>query len=120
MIALLPILGTIGNAMRLPALAAFLGGLSAKIFGFFFLRYTKQIAINLTIVTMIVGLATAVSYSIYALLTAIHFVAPSFISQAWGFFIPDIAVPCVSTILSARIMCWVWEWQVYIVTKVAG
>ena len=118
--ALLPILSTIGNAMRAPALVAFLGGLAAKVFEFLFLRFTKQVAINLTIVTMIIGLATAVTYSIYALLTGLHFLVPSFISTAWGFFVPDIAVPCVSTILSARVMRWVWVWQVYIVTKVAG
>ncbi|ERM57657.1 MULTISPECIES: DUF5455 family protein [Vibrio] len=118
-IALLPILSGISGALSLPALAAFLGGLATKVFEFFFLKFTKQMAINLTIVTMIIGMATATSYAIYAMLTGLHFLVPPFLSQAWGFFVPDVAVPCASTILSARVMRWAWEWQVYAVTRIA-
>ena len=118
-IALLPILSGISGAMSLPALAAFLGGLATKVFEFFFLKFTKQMAINLTIVTMIIAMATATSYAIYAMLTGLHFLVPPFLSQAWGFFVPDVAVPCVSTILSARVLRWAWEWQVYAITRIA-
>ncbi|MCC4795396.1 DUF5455 family protein [Vibrio lentus] len=119
MIALLPILSTVGNVLRLPALAAFLGGLATKVFELFFIRFSKQMAINLTVVTMIIGMATAASFTIYAMLTAIHFLVPPFLSQAWGFFVPDIAVPCVSTIMSARVMRWAWIWQMYTITRIA-
>lgn len=119
MIALLPVLSSVGGALRLPALAAFLGSLATKVFEIFFLKFSKQMAINLTIVTMILGMATAVSLTIYTMLTAIHFIVPSFISEAWGFFVPDIAVPCASTIMSARVMRWAWIWQMYTITKMA-
>ncbi|MEZ9693505.1 DUF5455 family protein [Vibrio lentus] len=118
-LALLPILGSVGSALSLPALAAFLGGLATKVFEFFFLKFTKQMAINLTIFTMIVGMTVAATYGIYALLTAVHFLVPPFLSHAWGFFVPDIAVPCVSSIMSARVMRWAWTWQVYAVTRIA-
>ena len=118
-IALLPILSSVGSALSVPAIAAFIGGIATKVFEFFFLKFTKQMAINLTIVTMIIGMATATSYAIYALLTGLHYLVPPFLSQAWGFFVPDIAVPCTSALLSARVMRWAWEWQVYAVTRIA-
>ncbi|WP_240326183.1 DUF5455 family protein [Vibrio splendidus] len=119
MIALLPVISNIGRVMQLPALAAFLGGLATKVFELFFLKFSKQMAMNLTIVTMVLGMATAVSFVIYGILTGLHFIVPSFISEAWGFFVPDIAVPCVSAIMSARVIRWAWIWQMYAITRIA-
>lgn len=118
-IALLPILSSVGSALSLPALAAFLGGLATKVFEFFFLKFTKQVAINLTILTMVIGMTTVATYTIYGLLTAVHFLVPPFLSHAWGFFVPDIAVPCVGSIMSARVLRWGWTWQFYAITRIA-
>lgn len=114
MIALLPIISTIGSAMRLPALAAFLGGLGAQIFGFFALRLTKQVALNLTIITLVIGLALAIALVIQSTAVGLSYLAPP------AFFIPNNAVPCLSAIFASRLVRWVWEWQFYVVSKVSS
>ena len=120
MIALLPIISTIGSAMRLPALAAFLGGLGAQIFGFFALRLTKQVALNLTIITLVIGLALAIALVIQSTAVGLSYLAPPELRQGFAFFIPNNAVPCLSAIFASRPVRWVWEWQFYVVSKVSS
>lgn len=117
--ALLPIISGIAGAARLPALAAFLGGLASQILTFLATRFTRTVAINLTIVTMIIGLAYVTSLGIYTALTGLSYVIPDWMDKAFGFFVPNNAVPCVSVILSARLMRWVWEWQAWVVLRMA-
>ncbi|CCO48890.1 conserved membrane hypothetical protein [Vibrio nigripulchritudo SOn1] len=120
MIALLPILTTVGNFARLPALAAFLGGIASQLLTFFATRFTRTVAINLTIVTMIIGLAYVTSMGIYTALTGLSFIVPDWIDTAFGFFVPNNAVPCASVVLSARLMRWVWEWQAWVILRMAA
>lgn len=120
MVALLPILSGVGSALRLPAIATFLAGLAAQLFGFLATRFTRQVAINLTIIGMIIGLATAVALSIYGVMASLSYVVPPYVNQGMSYFIPDNAIPCLSAIFSARVIRWVWEWQAYVITKVTG
>jgi len=113
-------ISTISGALRIPAIAAFLAGLAANILTFFSARLTKSIAINLTVVTMVVGLAAHVAAAIYLIGTGIAAVAPPFASMAWGYVVPSNAVPCLSAIFSARVVRWVWAWQFYVITKVSS
>lgn len=118
-IVLLPVISSIASALSIPAIAAFFGNLAANILAWFATRVTKTAAINLTVVILVIGLAAAVAASIYALLGALSYAVPDYVSQGFSFFLPSNAIPCTSTILSARFIRWVWEWQYYAVTKVA-
>lgn len=117
---LLPVLNSIGSALRLPALAIFLSQLAATILGWFATRLTRSVAINLTVLTMVFGLALTTSLAIYAVLSGLSYVVPPYLSQGFAYFVPDNAVPCLSAIFSARVIRWVWEWQFYAITKVSS
>lgn len=120
MLPLLPILSGISGAMRLPALVSFLAGITAQIFGYFALRLSKRMALNLTITVLVIGLAVTIALSINAIAVGISYVAPPELSRGFSFFVPNNALPCISAILAARLVRWVWEWQFYVVSKVAG
>ncbi len=119
MVPLLPVLSGIGSALRFPALASFLAGLAAQIFGFLATKYTKSVAINLTVIAMIIALATGFALSIKAVIAGLGYIAPPYLTQGFSYFIPDNAIPCLSAIFSARVIRWVWEWQFYVITKVS-
>lgn len=117
---LLPILSGISTALRIPAIAAFIAGLAANILAWFSVRMARGLAINLTVITVIIGLATAIAASIYALGAGLSFIAPPYLTVAWGMVVPSNAIPCMSAILSARVIRWVWSWQFYVITKMSS
>ncbi|EKO3494134.1 DUF5455 family protein [Vibrio fluvialis] len=118
---LLPVLNGISNVLKVPAIAAFLSSLATQVLGFFVnLKFARAVAINLTVITMVVGLTIASMTAVYAVGSGLSYVTPPFVAQAWGMFVPDNAVGCVSAIFSARIIRWVWSWQFYVITKVSS
>ncbi|WP_194586391.1 DUF5455 family protein, partial [Vibrio anguillarum] len=42
------------------------------------------------------------------------------LSVAWGMVVPANAIPCMSAVLSARVIRWVWAWQFYVITKMSS
>lgn len=110
MIQLLPIVSTIGTALRLPALVAFISQIATTLFGWFFIAKARNVTINLVILTLLIGLTVTLTLAIYTL---------AMWSQAAGMFIPNNAVPCVSAIYSARLLRWVWEWKFYAIVRAA-
>ena len=119
-VALLPVVNTVKNVLKVPAIAAFLAGLAGQILGFFTNFLTRKVAINLTIITMILGLALTVALSIKALATGLSYIAPPELVQGLSLFIPDNATYCVSIVFSAKVIRWVWSWQFYVITKVSS
>ncbi|MFH4620489.1 DUF5455 family protein [Vibrio furnissii] len=118
---LLPVLNGIGNALKVPALAAFLSSLATQVLGFFVnLKFARGVAINLTVITMVVGLTLASMTAVYAIAKGLSPFVPPYISQAWGMFVPSNALPCVSSIFAARVIRWLWSWQFYVITKVSS
>lgn len=117
---LLPIINGISGLLRLPALAVFLGQLAATILGFLATRVTRTVAINLTVLTMVLGLALTTALALSAIFSGLSYVVPPELSQGFAFFIPDNAIPCISAIFSARVIRWVWQWQFYAITKVSS
>ncbi|HCE3433064.1 TPA: hypothetical protein NG611_003752 [Vibrio parahaemolyticus] len=55
MIQLLPIVSTIGTALRLPALVAFISQIATTLFGWFFIAKARNVTINLVILTLLIG-----------------------------------------------------------------
>lgn len=117
---LLPIISSIGSALKIPALAMFLGQLAANVLGWFAARMTRSLAINLTVLTMIIALAAGIALSLLAILQGLSYITPPYLGQAFSYFVPANAIPCVSAIFSARIIRWVWTWQFYTITKVSS
>ncbi|MEK2066891.1 hypothetical protein WOB75_20285 [Vibrio parahaemolyticus] len=72
MIQLLPIVSTIGTALRLPALVAFISQIATTLFGWFFIAKARNVTINLVILTLLIGLTVTLTLAIYTL------------SKAWG------------------------------------
>lgn len=72
MIQLLPIVSTIGTALRLPALVAFISQIATTLFGWFFIAKARNVTINLVILTLLIGLTVTLTLAIYTL------------AQAWG------------------------------------
>ncbi|WP_105902103.1 DUF5455 family protein [Vibrio gangliei] len=117
---LIPALNGISNLLRLPALAVFLSQLMATVLGWFATRLTRSIAINLTILTMVLGLTLTTALALSAIFNGLSYITPPELSQGFAFFIPDNAIPCISAIFSARVIKWVWQWQFYAINKVTG
>ncbi|MBY8232004.1 DUF5455 family protein [Vibrio fluvialis] len=118
---LLPVLNGVSKALKIPALAAFLATLATNVLSFFVnLKFARSVAINLTVISMVVGLTLAAIAAVYAIGSGLFYVVPPFIPQAWGMFVPTNAVPCVSAIFSARLVRWLWSWQFYVITKMGN
>ncbi|MFB9136826.1 DUF5455 family protein [Vibrio sp. AK197] len=117
---LLPILSTVSGALRIPAIAMFLGNLAAQVLGWFVQRMSRRLAVNLTILTMVAGLTVTTSAALYGIVNGLSFVIPSYLSEGISLFVPDNAIPCVAAIGSARIIRWVWEWQFFTIMKVSS
>ncbi len=109
---LLPLFSTIANVTRLPALVAFISSLAGNLVAWFTRYMSRGAAFNLVVVTLLVGLAVTTASSIYALATGLSYALPSELVRALSMVIPSNAVPCVSAIFSAKLIRWVWEWQV--------
>ena len=116
----LPMLGSISTALRIPALAVFIGQLAATVLGWFAVRMTRGLALNLVVVTMVIGLAVAIATSMMVVISGLSYLTPSYINQAFSYFVPSNAIPCVSAIFSARVIRWVWQWQFYVITKISS
>ena len=77
--ALLPIVGTLATALRIPMFAAFLGGLFSSLIEWFAKFFTRKVAFQLAVVSAIVavtGVFAATIYTIYSAIVAVAPVAP--------------------------------------------
>jgi len=109
---LLPIVGTLATALRIPMLAAFIGGLFSGLIEWFAKFFTKKVAFQFAVVASILSITAVFSAVIWGLYAAIEVAAPVGVSCGIGLIVPFNAVPAVSVILSARIIRWVYEWKI--------
>lgn len=117
---LLPILGAIGTALRLPALAAFLAGLVSNVLAWFAQYFARNTAINLTIISTLIVLTAGTTGAIYAVASGLSQIVPPYVADAWGLFIPSNAIPCISAVFSARLLRWIWSWQFFVINKMGS
>ena len=120
MIQLLPILTAAGTALRVPALAAFFAGLAGEIVALFAKWFTRRTAIQLGIVASVVALATALFATIELSIASISVVMPSYVRQGLDMCIPANFAPCVSLVLGAKVVRWVWIWKVHFIEMYAN
>lgn len=111
----LPIISGLSNVLRLPALAAFFGGLFAQLVSFLAQWFTVKTAMQLGIVTAVVSLTVGVFVAIKSMLLGIAVVAPPEFGQAMSLIMPNNLPLCMSAIVSAHVVRWVWIWQVHFI-----
>jgi hypothetical protein len=116
---LLPIISGVATALRLPALAAFLGTLFAQMVAFIAQWFTVKTAMQLGIVTAVVSLTAGMFLAIKSLLLGIAIVAPPEFGHAMSLIIPNNLPLCFSAIVSAHVVRWVWIWQVHFIEMYA-
>ncbi|MEK0157905.1 DUF5455 family protein [Pseudoalteromonas piscicida] len=116
---LLPIITGAANMMRLPALIAFLAGIFGQIIAFFAKYMTTKVAMQLTIITAVSALTLGVFAIIKALIMAVSVVAPEGLVHGASLVIPDNAAICLSSIVSAHTVRYVWIWKVYFIESFA-
>lgn len=116
---LLPIISGISTVLRLPALAAFFGTLFAQIVGFFVKWFSVKTAMQLGIITAVVSLTVGVFVFVKGLILGIAVVAPPEFGHAMSLIMPNNLPLCFSSIVSARIVRWVWIWQVHYIEMYA-
>lgn len=116
----LPILAGAANLLRLPALAAFFGAIFAQIVAFLAQWFTVKTAMQLGIVAAVVSLTVGLFITVKTLITGIAVVAPPQFTQAMSLIIPDNLPLCISAIVSANIVRWVWIWQVHFIEMYAS
>jgi len=114
------ILSSVAAMARLPALAAFLGGLFAQVVSIFAMRFTVSTAIQMGAIASIVGLTITLLIALKTLLFGLSAVFPPLYSQAMSLIVPNNLIPCATAIFSANVVRWVWTWQVYFIQSVAS
>lgn len=96
-------------------LASFLGSVFSSLVSFFMSYMSKRIAIVLAVVSAIAVLTTAFFIAIYTLVSTLVSVAPTFVVQAWSLLVPDNLPALVSACLTARVLRWVYDWNVRVI-----
>ena len=114
------ILSSVASAARLPALAALLGGIFAQVVAVFATRFTVSTAVQLGAIASITGLTLFLLAALKTIMFGLTVALPPFYFQAMSLIIPSNLLPCVTAIFSARVVRWVWTWQVYFIQAVAS
>lgn len=113
--------------MALPALAGFgwfatvVAGLFASLIGFFAKYLTKRLAIAAALITAAIAITAAFYAAITGVLALIAPVTPPQFNVALGLFLPSNAKACLSAVMSAYVLRWLYDWQIKVLTyKNAG
>lgn len=99
----------------MPILAAYIGTLFTSIATFFATYITKRLAIIAAAIALFVSVTAAFFVSIKALLSGLSVALPEAVVIGASWFLPANAVPCVSAVLTALALRWVYHWQIKII-----
>jgi hypothetical protein len=117
---LLPILAYAGGALRVPAIATFLAGLAGTCVAFLAQWFTKRTAIQLGIVASVVAITLVALSAIKLLVDGISLYIPPEILEGASMVIPSNLSPCLSAIIGAHTVRWVWIWKVHFIEMYAN
>ncbi|MCK5616646.1 DUF5455 family protein [Candidatus Pacearchaeota archaeon] len=120
MFQILPIITAAGTALRVSALVGFFAGLIGQMMALFATWFTKRMAIQATVVVSVVALSTAVFVAIKLVIASIVLTTPSYVQQGLNMVLPSNFSFCVSALLGAKIVRWVWAWKVHFIEMYAG
>ena len=100
-------------AASLGFIGSFLAGLAGSLTAFFAKYLTKKLAITAGALTAIAAVTTAFWLAIKSSIAAIGLITPPFFNEAMAFIVPWNLEVCISLIIAARVMRYVYEWKVY-------
>lgn len=107
-----PLISTVGSLLRLPALATFFATMFGNFIAFFAKWFTARTATQLGVIASIAALTIGMITTIKGLISSLALVAPPFYVQAVSLVVPDNAPACISALVAAHTIKWVWLWQV--------
>ncbi|PST94238.1 hypothetical protein C9I86_02475 [Photobacterium sp. NCIMB 13483] len=117
---LLPVIvGGIAKMAKFPALVAGLFSVATSLFTFFIKFFTRRVAMNLVIISMITASAVLAYTTIETLLFSINFFMPPEIAIGLSIIAPTNFTACASVLFSARLIRWVWEWKAWVVYAIS-
>jgi hypothetical protein len=113
---LLPVIvAGIGKMAKFPALVASIFSIATSLFTFLIKFFTRRVAMNLVIVTLITAAAVLAFTTIETLLFSINFFMPPEIATGLSLVVPTNFTACASVVFSARLVRWVWEWKAWVI-----
>lgn len=101
--------------LGIPALATFLGGIFTKLVEGFGTFFTRRLAIVLAAITALVALTTAFMTLLSGMVSLLIPAFPPWLSGGLGHILPSSWPLIVSTVISAQVARWVYEWNVKVV-----
>ena len=99
----------------IPWLAGVIGGIFSALVTFLTSIVTKRIAIITVGLGVLTALTTAFGLALHGLTSGLSSALPYQFSVAVSWVIPNNFVACASACISARVLRWVYEWNVKIV-----
>lgn len=104
-----------GPLAGIPWLLAGIGSIAGSFLGHMSRDTLKKLVIIAKVVAALVVFIAAIFTTLTALVNGIAAVAPPGLNQAASMIVPDNITLIVSTLVSARIARWVYEWNVKII-----
>lgn len=99
----------------MPILAAWLGSLFTSIATFFAAYITKRLAIIAAAIALMVSITATFFAALRGLLTGVTAVLPDAVVIGASWFLPSNAIPCMSIVLSALALRWLYNWHIKII-----
>lgn len=99
----------------IPWLAGVIAGLFTAIVSFFLKYFSKRLSVVLVGIAFIATLTTTFLAAISSLLSGLAYAMPSEVSTIINWVVPNNLSLCVSAIVTAHVLRWVYEWNVKIV-----
>lgn len=96
-------------------LATLLGSLFSGIVQYFAKYLTKKLAVVAAVVAAIGVLSTVFFGAIYALVVSIAYQLPDEMILGLSLVIPSNSVTCLSSIMTAHLLKWVYDWNVKVI-----
>lgn len=100
--------------LGIPWLATVIGSGLTGLIAFFGKFLTKKLAVVAAVVTAAAVFTAAFIASIEGLMAGISYAMPS--TGNWFVFLPDNVSACVSAILGAELIRWVYDWNIKILS----
>lgn len=99
----------------IPWLAGVIGGLFSAIVSFALKYFSKRLAVVVVGIAFIATLTTAFLAAVSTLVASLTYAMPSEVALIINWVVPNNLSLCISAIITAHVLRWVYEWNVKIV-----
>lgn len=99
----------------IPWLAGILGSMFSALFSFFATYVTKRLALVAAAVVIIVSITGAFFAALQALIAGLVLQVPPEVSAMAALILPSNMDECVTICISAKMLRWVYDWNIRII-----